>query len=72
LKLTSTKTSGQLLDLSAINLQFVLDEEDDAGRNFWSILRPPVGIATGVANFAVKKCRHQKQRAETELLKYIF
>ena len=48
LKLTSRETSGQMLDLSAINLKFVLDEEDDAGRNFWSIRRFPVGIATGV------------------------
>jgi hypothetical protein len=48
-----------MLDLSAINLQFLLDEEDDADRNVWWLRRPPVGIAAGVGNFAVKKCRRQ-------------
>ena len=32
LKLIARKTSGQMLELSAINLQVVLDEEEDAGR----------------------------------------
>jgi hypothetical protein len=32
LKLTVRKTSGQMLELSAINLQVVLDEEEDTGR----------------------------------------
>jgi hypothetical protein len=32
LKLTARKTSGQMLELSAVNLQIVLDEEEDAGR----------------------------------------
>jgi hypothetical protein len=31
LKLTARKTSGQMLELNAFNLQIVLDEEEDTG-----------------------------------------